>query len=133
MQIKTITFQQTFPTGPYMNQKLGVEIEIGEHDFGYKGQPTSPEEAAKLYFQEAKKIVNDAFHAMNPSVDLHDLGLTPHQGQHPIPVIDRGKERVKDIISDCTTVDELMNWIPDAVKYGLMTEHDAKLCELTSK
>lgn len=73
MTIKTITFQQTFPTGPYMNQRLGVEIGIDELDIIEPQSDGSTriytmEHLAKEAFHRAKAIVDEAFKSMNPSI-----------------------------------------------------------------
>src|SRR5690606_3428907 len=60
-----ITYMQTFPTGSFANQKLGIDIQLDELD--------SPE---KVYAQ-AKQIVNDAFNAMNPGFYIQYVTPTP--------------------------------------------------------
>jgi hypothetical protein len=65
MKIEKITYMQTFPTGSFANQKLGIDIQLDELD--------SPE---KVYAQ-AKQIVNDAFNAMNPGFYIQYVTPTP--------------------------------------------------------
>lgn len=123
MTIKTITFQQTFPTGMYMNQRLGVEMEITDVD--YAACNDQEDVVVKVAFDTAKKLINDAFHAMNPGV-INDNDLTqpnPMYSFSPtIPTIDRGRETLKEIIKDCATLEELNKHWDNAVKYGLQ-EH----------
>lgn len=59
--VDKITFQQTFPTGNYANMKLGIEMSLvpGVDDV---------QEA----FEQAKKIVNDAFILLNPQITWND-------------------------------------------------------------
>lgn len=71
MTLEKITFIQTFPTGQFANQKLGVELTANEWDFKtINGDGTitlhNPDEVANHLFSEAKRIVNEAFNAMNP-------------------------------------------------------------------
>lgn len=56
---------QTFPTGNFSNQKLGVEIEVDE---GNKVTGESNHDYAMDAFKEAKELVNRAFDRMNPGV-----------------------------------------------------------------
>lgn len=138
MTITKITFQQTFPTGPYMNQKLGVEIEVP--DF-HPSTGESNWDKAMDCFKEAKKLVNDAFHAMNreePVIkddrDYHLNGqpfIHPtYNGQRPIPEINLEKERVEILIDNAETVEELVGYKKDADKYGLFAEYISKYEQL---
>lgn len=123
MRIEKITFQQTFPTGEYQNQKLGIEIMVQEDDSNYTD-----------VFIEAKRIVELAFHQMNPQLqpaltDFHtgqqstasDI-LNPHEGL-----------RLQKLIDECKTPDELDKLYDDAVRYGLSPTWDKKLRSLQNQ
>lgn len=56
MQVKSILYHQTIPTGSYANEKLGVEIELSEGD--------TPEQA----FAYAKEIVEKIHRENNPQL-----------------------------------------------------------------
>lgn len=59
MKIDKITFQQTFPTGPYQNQKLGVEISFDDE-----------KEFADDVFRYAKELCEGTFKKLNPNVGV---------------------------------------------------------------
>lgn len=64
MKIDKITFQQTFPTGPYQNQKLGVEISFDDE-----------KEFADDVFRYAKELCEGTFKKLNPNVgEVHTFG-----------------------------------------------------------
>jgi hypothetical protein len=107
MTIKTITFQQTFPTGLYANQKLGIEIDVSD---------CSRSTIDEMY-QYAMDKVNSAFKAINPSLPIQEE-TAPISRE--LPVVDRRKETLKDIIADCTTPEELEKVKSDAEKYGVI-------------
>lgn len=66
MTITKLTFQQTFPTGLYMNQKLGMEIDI------------TPQDDIQGVFIHAKNTVEEIFKAMNPHVgEVHTYSTIP--------------------------------------------------------
>ena len=58
MKIEKITYQQTFPTGNFMNQKLGMEIQVGDDE--------------QLEYEEifalAKEYCESSFKKLNPHV-----------------------------------------------------------------
>jgi len=68
MRITSISFQQTFPTGNFSNNKLGMEIDIEEGD----------EIKVQDAFVRAKEICEKAFAALNPQINWNgetkDLG-----------------------------------------------------------
>jgi hypothetical protein len=53
MKVTKVTYEQLFPTGQFANQRLKAEVQVDDSE--------SPLAAFGL----AKKIVNDAFNAMN--------------------------------------------------------------------
>lgn len=55
MRAEKVIYMQTFPTGNFSNQKLGVEILL------------EPGEGVEECFKSAKSAVEAAFKAMNPS------------------------------------------------------------------
>jgi len=117
MKVTSISFMQTFPTGNFSNQKLGIEIEVGDDE------QTQTDEV----FSYAKELVGNAFKALNPALSpsLPEQQTQIHQ---PPPVIDRGKETLKEVIDDCTTEEEMYR-IKDAdiVRYGLTGYYIEKL------
>jgi len=69
MKVTKITFEQLFPTGQYANQRLGIEIDIDDYDFRIGEQEgKDKQEVVKTGFEYAKKLVNEAFQALNPDL-----------------------------------------------------------------
>lgn len=108
MTITTITFQQTFPTGQFANQKLGIEIEVP--DF-HPSTGESNVDKAMDAFMEAKRIVGNAFKAMNPH--LYTEG---EQKQEEVaygarlPVIPPNVAAIINDIGNCIAINEKNKW-----------------------
>lgn len=106
MTIKTITFQQTFPTGQFQNQKLGVEIGIDEIDYMPTPNPDgtktlySKQDVAERTFMIAKKIVNETFEKLNP-------GIVWEGEKEQLPVIKTEERRIGLLISDISGCNDL--------------------------
>jgi len=78
MKITNIIFHQTFPTGNFSNNKLGVEIELGENEDPING------------FEQAKKIVNAAFERLNQQIEWADNPV--QRTIVPYTIIDESKQ-----------------------------------------
>lgn len=61
MKIEKITYQQTFPTGNFMNQKLGMEVSIDDTD-------VFESDRAVEAFKYAKAVVEKTFSELNSHV-----------------------------------------------------------------
>lgn len=92
MKVEKIIFMQTFPTGLYANEKLGIEIQITDNDY----ISCNDNEAAVVgvAFETAKKYVTESFKKLNPTT------LPPEPYNQPPPVIQVEK------IDDTKTLDE---------------------------
>lgn len=85
MRVEKIIFMQTFPTGQFANQKLGVEIEIEDP---HPSTGESNHDAAMDAFKEAKELVNTAFKKMNPGIELEiNYSSIPGHPMNPTPRI----------------------------------------------
>ena len=62
MRIEKITFQQTFPTGQFQNQKLGMEVVFDRED------DVNVEES----FRKMKDEVGKAFEKLNPQINWNE-------------------------------------------------------------
>jgi hypothetical protein len=133
MTIKTITFQQTFPTGPYMNQRLGVEIELEPEDYQH-----GEVKAVHDTFQFAKATVENAFKAMNPEVSLAATDFNTGEqnalsavSRAPKPVINLEAERVAIQIENATDLSDLHALWDKAMEHQLNDEYQKRLKELS--
>lgn len=66
MKVERITYQQTFPTGPYMNVKLGLEISLDAHNDLNNGEEAFDESSEA--FDMAKTICESSFKEMFPNI-----------------------------------------------------------------
>jgi hypothetical protein len=122
MRVEKITFTQTFPTGQFQNQKLGVEIVVEDSDSSYAD-----------VFIEAKRIVEVAFRIMNPDIQP----LTDFNTGQPGTVSDildpHEAIRIQKLINEATTEEQLEGYYNDAERYGFTGAWDKKLKEIKNK
>lgn len=116
MKVKTIKFEQLFPTGEYANQRLSVEIEVGEIT-NITGE-TYFDRAIEA-FKEGKEIVNAAFKSINPSTPNSN-----EEQQKPIKEINIAAGRLEVLIENTGTFEELQSYTADAIKYGLVPQYE---------
>jgi hypothetical protein len=72
MGITRISFIQTFPTGLYANQKIGIETEIDDNQLPISFE--ARDNVIKGMFEKNKKLVEEAFIQMNPQINWNDNG-----------------------------------------------------------
>jgi hypothetical protein len=94
MKITTINYQKVFPLGQYINERLGIEIEVSELD--------DPLEV----YKEAKRIIEEAHRAMNPQLEYESI---PSTTQPPIPEQKPQPEerRIGNIVEDINSCENL--------------------------
>ena len=84
MKIEKITYQQTFPTGNFMNQKLGMEIILEHGDYPdvslVNGEHEWNNSAAYKAFLSAKLICEETFKKLNPHVGEVHIMSDAHYG-----------------------------------------------------
>lgn len=88
MKIKTINYQKVFPLGQFVNERLGVEVEISESE--------NPIEV----YKEVKKIIEDAHRAMNPQLEYDVVAASTDQPPHE-------ERRIGNIIDDINSCENL--------------------------
>jgi hypothetical protein len=105
MKIIKALYQKAFVVGPYLQEKIGLEIEID-------GTCETPE----LALDQAKKIVEQWHKANNQ--------ITPQLPGPPteIPVINKAEERLGILIENASTIAELKQY-----KDKLSTPHLADI------
>jgi hypothetical protein len=104
MKVTSISFQKTIPTGPYMNEKLGVDIELSEGEH--------PEEA----FTHAKELI-DKWHKDNNPHLYADKPESPFGNSYssapfipPLPEVQVEKpiqDRTQALIADINSCKEI--------------------------
>lgn len=119
MIIKTISYTKVFPLAAYVNEKIGVEVEVDESE-SYEKQ-----------FQEIKALVNSW--GSNMPIQLTDAetvkwdiayrSSTPMTGTishvQP-PVRNLAAERLEILIDDSKTVHEVKQYQEEAMRLGIM-------------
>lgn len=96
MKIKSISYQKTFAIAPFLNEKIGIEIEVSGDPYG-----TDSEGAIKL----AKKTVERWHKEMNPQL-FNGQNPLPN-GDVPVTQVEKGNPDAK-IVADifaCTRLD----------------------------
>lgn len=118
MKIERITFQETFPTGNFSNNKLGIEIQLDDTD--------SPQQA----YQTAKQIVNDAFVALNPQIQWNEQEQDQSVAEAQ-KIINLEHERIEIRIDNAKSIDEL-GQIKSLLPPECVPAYMKKLKELTA-
>ena len=113
MKITTISYKKIFPIIQFVNETIGVEIQIDTND--------NPDQA----FKYAKKLVEE-WHEKGSSTDK------PLNGNHVEQVIDWSEEKLEIAIENATSVEELGK-LREKLPISLKGEFMKKLNELTAK
>lgn len=131
MKITTVNYQKVFPLGQYINERIGVEIQV------------DPDESEVEALREAKRIV-EQFHKDNnpqlytetPIVDYNNFSATNvHSApdkEEEIQVPESPEEGARKLIESSVTLKGLSFFKPLTTKYPNLKEiYDNKLKELT--
>jgi N-acetylmuramoyl-L-alanine amidase CwlA len=131
MKVKTISYAKVFPLAAYVNEKIGVEIELDETD--------DWEETFSL----AKRMVEKFHKDNNPQLtdgSNHNWMLTDEYGQtgkmasgpfkSTMPIIQsidpKKKDETEIAIDNATTLEDLEKLLVDAAKYNLVSQFNEK-------
>lgn len=137
MTITKVKYEGLFPTGSYLNEKIGFEAEIGTvpSPSPIEGMYPVTSEDPLAAIEQLRKLAEQSHKAKYPHFYSQEnfQAHQPMQRPSEIPVIDHGKQTMIDIINDCATVDELEKQINSVEKYDLWNEYNAKYSELEKK
>ena len=117
MKPKTISYQKVFALAPYINEKIGIEMDLDDTD--------SPDAA----FEECKRLVEKWGAQEPPQLDIYSaLAKRGVQATNvAAPSIDpRAYEAAEIAIDNATTIQDLEFYADIAVKYGLVEMYLAK-------
>jgi hypothetical protein len=131
MKIRTISYQKVFPLAAYVNEKIGVEMELADTD------------DENVVFKTCKDLVNSwgtkLEYEFDPELHAPPQKITPFPTAHhfqnftqPLQSIDPKKEDTLEKINDATSQHELDLLMGDAAKYGLARELNDKKRKLQS-
>jgi hypothetical protein len=143
MKIKTISYKKIFPIASYVNETIGIEIEIDEKD--------NPDEV----FATAKKQVEDWHTPPHIFINSESLGdISPEQAERimrdtpltytesPYPKEELTPEQIREgkieghktLFNMCKTIKQLEKFHPKLAEYPELKNHyDNKLIELQNK
>lgn len=132
MKIDKISFVKTFATGPYLNDKVGIEISLDEGD------------DSGTALDIAKKTVEQWHQSANPHLYQErkewTLGtdLAPHMKTEisygPIPIISKETEKLEIAIDNAETEDQLKKIKEDnpVMPFPILTYYNKRMAELTT-
>jgi hypothetical protein len=122
MRIKTISYQKSFVIGPYLQEKIGVEIELTEAE-------SNKENYENFTFSNAKAMVEKWHKEANP-------GLEITMNPEVLPTIAVEKSVGDKITKEISTVKELKVLesyrLIAAKNPSIQSAYDKKLKELTT-
>lgn len=98
MKLEKISYAKIFPTGVYLNERIGFEASISER------------EDAQLALMELRNMAEKFHKEANPH--LYNQTSELHI-KEPEKVIKREYERMEILIDDCKTIEELAKYKPD--------------------
>ena len=121
MKVKTISYAKVFPLAAYVNEKIGVEIELDDNDNYDKT------------FLTAKNLVEKFHKDNNPQLEYGEIIKFPQQPEPtPLKIIDyKAKENAEKQIDNATTLEDLDLLIADAAKYNLVSQFNEKKKQLS--
>lgn len=90
MPITTVTYQKTYPIGPFLNEKIGIEISLGEN------------QDAKEALSEAKKLADQFHQEANPH--LYNGSQQPEPEVLPTVQVERKQSQLENDIRSCTEI-----------------------------
>jgi hypothetical protein len=134
MKIERINYQKVFPLGQYINEKLGVEIQLDEGDDFDEVMLKAKDMIEKFHIQSNPQLYTqnknlsaladymmDKPHKEEPSIQLEDDRKKPKQSPE--------EKRWEAIISACCSEKEVEKWrkkVPEALTHLL----DKRLTQL---
>ena len=127
MTVTTISYQKVFPLAQYINEKIGIEIQVDPDD--------SPEVALDF----AKKTVEEWHRASNPGNTLTVNPEYAHHLQEPLPhslapkEVNLRDESTEIAIDNASSLEELANIKPSCTTPELMKQYMGKVKSLTPK
>lgn len=102
MKIEKITYQKAFVIGPYLQEKIGIEVVLG------------PNDDADEAFRQAHSIVTD-WHKTNYPDEIPSQSAPAGE---TLPTINRAHERLLVLIEQAPDIPALQSFSADAYKTG---------------
>lgn len=106
MTIKSISYSKTIPTGPYMNEKIGIEADLGENE--------SPEEAltkASMLIDKWHRESNPQLY--QPTIEINGMQLpADYMNVSNITIAEPSIGLSKEAIQSCKDIVVLEMYFP---------------------
>lgn len=121
MQIEKVTYQKAFAIGPFLQEKIGVEIQLDG--------PETPEQALDL----AKKIVEDWHRENNPHLDHSPSATETTYNQLTTKEVNLQHEAIEIAIDNAQSIEELIAMKPSCSTPQLMKQYSLRVSDLLIK
>lgn len=108
MKIEKVTYQKTFVTGPYMNEKIGFEVQLDDGDTDHSALDYCKDSAEMWHRKNNPHLYQDSVNAISQwqSQDHKQDVITTYASNQPI-IIDKSIERLEVAIDNCQSIEEL--------------------------
>lgn len=131
MTITKVKYEKLFPTGAYLNEKIGFEAELGTvtlMDEKINGLDIYPQriETPQEVIEHLRNLAEEIHKKQYPYLYTSN-GKPITIEQSPEGIINKQDEKKliepENKIDNCTTVEELKELEGDALKYGLVEQY----------
>ena len=127
MKIERISYQKVFPIAQYVNEKIGVEIQVDEGD------------DKEFAFLAAKELVENWHRTANPHPYGDNNPIYPHapeiksviENPPPPKEINRAEEKIEISIDNANTLEELAEIKKNGFPVNLISHYAKRVKELS--
>ena len=106
MKITKVSLTKAFPTGPYLNDKVGIEIDLEEFD----GPDDCLDKAKSTIEQWHKEAHPHLYQSIDNGPNIQTAPNAPTSIPTPAYEINVAHERLEIEIDNCKTKEELKDW-----------------------
>ena len=141
MRIIKVTYQKSFVTGPFLQERIGFEAEIDESEDSVTAALSDLRALAEGWHNNSNPHLHQEEKYPQPFPDpnrwehMTDL-KTPMKTtfeSSPMPIIDRSsKEKLEIAIDNADSIETLSALKEEASKHGLVSQYMAQLKKLTN-
>ena len=133
MKVDRISYKKIFPLGSYINETIGVEIDVHTDDAVLDVLAHAKFLVEKFHKDNNPQLMDGSkpdFYAHRFDPNMIPLG-EPNFIPKPLQSIDRKAiERLEILIDDCTSMDELVKYKDEVGSVGLIDLYHAKFDQL---
>lgn len=127
MKLKTISYAKVFPLAAYVNEKIGVEIELDEHDDWEENFSLAKRMVEKFHKDNNPQLTDEMYNQPSAGVGTTSWNFPQPTAIIPIQSIDpKKKDETEIAIDNATTLEDLEFYWDAAEKYGLVSQFNEK-------